>query len=77
MVTHWLAFFGKEILKKSYLKRLGRKYQHGNVFTRTRSSDCSYRYYVDDIFKMVGQKQNKDRHSRSNALDMHGLRCKG
>ena len=39
MVTHLV----KDILKKVYVKRDGRKYQHGNVFTRSTSSNYSYR----------------------------------
>ena len=45
MVTHQLTFFGKENLKKYYLKSDGTKYQHGNVFTCTKNSDysCGFR----------------------------------
>ena len=47
IVTHCPAYFGKENLKKKkkwYLKRAGRKYQHWNVFSCTRSSYYFYRY---------------------------------
>ena len=38
MVTHWPAFFRKANLKKCFVKR-EQEYQHGNVFTCTKSSD--------------------------------------
>ena len=49
---------GKKLWKKCFFKKeMGGKYQLGNVFTRTRSSDDSYRYYVDDILKWLDRSK--------------------